>query len=67
MAYCNITTDLSDQIPDIGRYMERRILRPFVAVSGQANTYASRSQGQTNMVFDDGESLGAAQTSVANV
>ena len=66
MAYCNITTDLSDQIPDIGRYMERRILRPFFAVSGSANTYASRSQGQTNMVFDDGEVL-TIQTSVANV
>jgi len=66
MAYCNITTDLSDQIPDIGRYMERRILRPFFTVSGNANTYACRSQGQTNMVFDDGEVL-TKQTSVANV
>ena len=66
MAYCNITTDLSDQIPDIGRYMERRILRPFFAVSGSANTYACRSQGQTNMVFDDGEVL-ALKTSIATV
>jgi len=66
MAYCNITTDLSDQIPDIGRYMERRILRPFFAVTGNANTYACRSQGQTNMVFDDGEAL-TLKTSIATV
>ena len=66
MAYCNITTDLSDQVPDIGRYMERRILRPFYAVSGNANTYACRSQGQTNMVFDDGEAL-TLKTSIATV
>jgi len=66
MAYCNITTDLSDQIPDIGRYMERRILRPFFAVAGNANTYGCRSQGQTNMVFDDGEAL-TLKTSIATV
>jgi hypothetical protein len=66
MAYCNITTDLSDQYPDIGRYKEHRLLENWYLSSGQTNTYEMRNVGQVNQVFDDGEQL-AVKTSIATV
>lgn len=66
MAYCNTTTDLSDQVPEIGRYLEARILQNWFATSGQTKTYESRNCGQVNMVFDDGEPL-TLKTSIATV
>lgn len=66
MAYCNTTTDLTDQYPDIGRYTENRILENWYATSGQNNTYEVRGCGQVNQVFDDGEQL-TEKTSIATV
>jgi len=66
MAYCNTTTDLTDQYPDFSRYLEKRILENWYATSGQSNTYECRGVGQVNLVFDDGEQL-TAKTSIATV
>jgi len=66
MAYCNTTTDLTDQYPDISRYLENKILENWYASSGQSNTYEVRNVGQINMVFDDGEQL-TLKTSIAEV
>ncbi|KPK95793.1 hypothetical protein AMJ80_03525 [bacterium SM23_31] len=66
MAYCNVTTDLTDVFPDIERYQEKFILEGFVAVSGQANTYAVYGCGQINMVFDNDVQL-TEKTSIATV
>lgn len=66
MAYCNTTTDLSDQFPDIGRFLENRVLENWYLSSGQTNTYETRGTGQVNMVFDDGQAL-SVKTSIADV
>jgi hypothetical protein len=66
MAYCNVTTDLTDVFPDIERYQEKYTLRGWVAVSGQANTYAVFGTGQINMVFDNQVQL-TLKTSIATV
>jgi hypothetical protein len=66
MAYCNVTTDLTDVFPDIERYQEKFILEGWVAVSGQANTYAVYGTGQINLAFDNQVQL-TVRTSVADV
>ena len=66
MAYCNVTTDLTDVYPDIERYQERQILENFVTVTGNANTYAIYTPGQINMVFDNGVQL-TLKTSIVTV
>jgi len=66
MAYCNTTTDLSDQYPDIARYLENRLLENWYATSGQTKTYESRNCGQVNLVFGAGLQY-TAKTSVALV
>ena len=66
MAYCNVTTDLTDVFPDIERYQEKFILEDWYATSGQNSTYEVRGCGQVNMVFDDGEML-TEKTSIATV
>jgi len=66
MAYCNVTTDLTDVFPDIERYQEKQILEGWVAVTGQANTYAVFGTGQINMVFDNQVQL-SLKTSIATV
>ena len=64
--YCNVTTDLTDVLPDIERYQEKYIVGNWSTVSGQANTYKSPGTGQVNMVFDDGVML-TEKTSIATV
>lgn len=66
MAYCNVTTDLTDVFPDIERYQEKFLVENWLSVTGNANTYQSRGIGQVNLAFDDGEPL-TVQTSIANV
>jgi hypothetical protein len=66
MAYCNVTTDLTDVYPDIERYQEKFILEGWVSVAGNANTYAVFGCGQINMVFDNGVML-TLKTSIATV
>ena len=66
MAYCNVTTDLTDVYPDIERYQEKYILRGWVSVTGNANTYAVYGCGQVNQVFDNGVQL-TVKTSIATV
>jgi len=66
MAYCNVTTDLTDVYPDIERYQERQIIKNWYTTASAAATYNARNVGQVNMVFDDGEML-TLRTSIATV
>jgi len=66
MAYCNVTTDLTDVFPDIEIYQEKFDLKGWVTVTGNANTYAVYGCGQINMAFDNQVKL-VLKTSITTV
>lgn len=66
MAYCNLTTDLSDVYPEIHRYRTERRFEDWESIVAYSNTYRIQQTGYVEQVFDDGDKL-SLQTSVALV
>ena len=62
IAYCNVTTDLTDVYPGIEKYQVKEIIKNWTAVSGSTGMYSKGSVGQVNMVFDDNVMLTAKTT-----
>lgn len=63
--YCNTTTDLQAELPQIDSFDVKRRLSGFTLVSGIV--YEAHDVGAVAVLFRDGEDLGAAQATAAAV
>lgn len=66
LAYCNVTTHLTNEVPTIEMCQQKRVVEGWVLASDQTKTYQHYATGQVNQVFADGVKL-TAKTSIATV
>ena len=64
--YCNVNTDLTDIVPDLQAYDQKRLVTNWQTHSGAGNhsVYRADSVGYAAKLFREGKDLGAAQGSV---
>lgn len=66
LAYCNVTTHLTDVFPDVENYQQKMTLEGWTIVSGQTYTYYKYATGQINKMFQGGAPM-TPRTSIALV
>ena len=64
--YCNVTTHLTNEYPEIESYQQKRVVEGWTLVAGQTKTYYKYSTGQVSQVFGDGAKY-TVKTSIALV
>lgn len=63
--YCNLTTDLQREVPDIDTFDQKREVASFVLDSG--TVYTARNVGYVESLFRSGLDLGDPESSAASV
>ena len=66
LAYCNVTTHLTDVFPDVENYQQKTALEGWTIVPGSTYTYYKYATGQINKLFQNGAQM-VAKTTVALV